>query len=128
MCHDVCMSRLLHHDLSGAVIGGFYNSYDEIGPGFSESVCQNALAVELQHLGIPYAREVRYPVLYRGVEVGLYRADFIVADSIIVEIKCADSIGKEHIRQVLYYLKASNLSLGLILNFGPRASIKRVIR
>ena len=128
MCHDVCMSRLLHHDLSGAVLGGFYNSYDEIGPGFPETVCQNALAVELRHLGIPFAREVRYPVHYLGVEVGLYRADFVVADSIIVEIKCADRIGKDPIRQVLYYLKASGLSVGLILNFGPRASIKRVIR
>ena len=66
-------------------------------------------------------------MIYRGVEIGLYKADFVIEGTLLVELKAADSIGKEHIRQVLYYLRASKLKLGLILNFGPTPTIKRVV-
>jgi GxxExxY protein len=122
------MSNLDFERISRAIIRAFYNVYNELGPGLSELVYQRALAIELQRLGVHFALEVRFPVLFRGVEVGHYRADLVVADTIIVEIKCAESIARQHVRQSLYYLKASGLSLALILNFGPQAIFKRVIR
>ena len=113
--------------LSGSVIRGFQDFYHDVGPGQSEKVYANGMCVALQYLGIRYEREVRYPVIYRGVEIGLYKADFVIEGTLLVELKAAASIGKEHIRQVLYYLRASKLKLGLILNFGPSPTIKRVV-
>jgi GxxExxY protein len=120
--------HLLHSELTGLIIRAFYDVYNEIGPGFNEAPYSRAMAVALQYFGVPFEREVRYPIVYRGVEVGIYRADLVVADTLIVELKCADRISREHIRQTLFYLKASHLSLGLLLNFGITPETKRVVR
>jgi GxxExxY protein len=122
------MANIIFAELCGIIVGAFYDVYNTLGPDLPEKLLQNALCVALQKVGVPYAREVRYTVRYQGVDVGTFRADLVIADSIVVEIKCAEKINKEHIRQVLYYLKASNLSLGIILNFGTTPSFRRVIR
>jgi GxxExxY protein len=114
-------------DVSGATLGCFYDCYNELGPGHSEKVCSNALEVALGLAGLRFAREVRFPVFYRGVEVGIYKADLVIENQLLVELKCAESIAKDHIRQVMYYLKASKLHVGLLLNFGPTPTIKRVV-
>ena len=122
------MGALSHEGLSSRVIGGFYEVYNDIGPGLPEAVYQRALCVAMAARGVQCSREVRYEVRFRGVDVGSFRADLVVEGTLVVEIKCAERISKEHIRQVLYYLKASGLRLALILNVGETPSFKRLVR
>ena len=113
--------------VSGTTLGCFFDCYNELGPGLSEKPCANAMGVALRLPGLHFDREVRYPIFYRGVEVGIYKADLVVEDQLLVELKCAEAISKEHIRQVMYYLKASKLRVGLLLNFGPTPTVKRIV-
>jgi GxxExxY protein len=120
-------SGLLHEDLTSGIIGAYYHVYNDIGNGFVEPVYQRALVVAFQLRGLHCEREVPFLVHFEGVEVGRYRADIVVEGRIIVEVKCAEHIGKAHTIQTLNYLKASSLSVGLILNFGSTPSFKRVV-
>jgi GxxExxY protein len=122
------METLRHEELSSAAIGELYTMFNDVGPGFPEPVYQRGLCVGLERRGIACAREVRYTVKYLGVEIGSFRADLVVQDALIVEVKCAERIEKGHVRQLLYYLKASGLRVGLILNLGDTPSFKRVVR
>jgi len=96
--------------------------YNTLGCGFLEAVYQEALAVELTARGIPFRREVGLPVSYKGQVLDTaYRADFICFDSLIVEIKALDRIGGIEHAQVLNYLKATGLEVGLVINFGEQS-------
>jgi GxxExxY protein len=98
-----------------------------LGPGFVEYTYQSALAVELQHCGIVYQREVELPIFYRNVQVDLRRADFLVGD-IILELKAVEQLIPEHVAQLAMYLKAARKKLGLVLNFGAsRLQARRVV-
>jgi GxxExxY protein len=119
---------LLHADVTGAVLGAFYDVYDTHGYGFLEVVYRRAMLVALRSRRIEAETEVPFTVHYRGAVVGEYRADLVVERRVIVECKCADHIGPAHEAQILNYLKASGLSVGLLLNFGPRPTFRRLIR
>ena len=113
--------------LSGLIIASGYAVHRAFGYGFLESVYRRALVVELSHRGALVAQEVRFGLLHRGVNVGVYRADVIVEQRIIVEVKAGllpDPIAPV---QLLNYLRASGLHLGLVLHFGPDVHIRRVI-
>ena len=113
--------------LTGAIIGAFFETHRTFGYGFLESVYRRALAVELTHRGIAIAQEVSYELFHRGVSVGFYRADLVVGASVVVEAKTGlvpDPVGPA---QLLNYLKAAGLPVGLLLHFGPRPIIKRVV-
>ncbi|MEA3166043.1 MAG: hypothetical protein QOJ26_912 [Thermoplasmata archaeon] len=90
----------------------------ELGPGFLESVYQRSLAVQLREHGIAFEREVALEVTYHGESVGTYRADFICHGTIIVELKALPSIGRAEVSQLAHYMRATNQTLGLLLNFG----------
>jgi GxxExxY protein len=105
----------------------FYAVYDELGGGFLEAPYSNALALALTQDGVPFQRELLIPIFFRGVVVGTYRADFLLANEIIIELKAARKIDPVHIAQVVNYLRASTIELGYILNFGSRPSYRRLI-
>ena len=120
-------TKLLHHELTHSVIGGMYNVHTELGVGFAEPVYANALAVVLQNAGLRVEREAPFEVVFRGVVVGRYRADLIVGGKIVVETKALHRLDVNGTLQLRNYLRASGLSVGLLLNFGSKPEHKRVI-
>jgi GxxExxY protein len=118
--------RLDH--LTEAIIGAAFAVSNALGHGFLEIVYKNALVEELACQGFTVTKEKQYPVLYRGKTVGNYVADIVVEDSVIVELKAIEQLAPTHRAQLLNYLKAGNLPVGLLLNFGTaKLQIKRVI-
>jgi GxxExxY protein len=120
-------SNLIHGETSDRVLAAYYAVYRELGAGFLESVYSKAFSTELQILGTRFEANVPIDVFYKGVEVGFFRADHIVEGRILVELKAADALVKEHEQQVLNYLSATKLEVGLLLNFGPRPTFKRFV-
>ena len=120
-------SRLIHAELTERLIAAFYGIYNELGGGFAESVYANAYAIALTEAGIPFEREPAITIRFHGHPVGSGRPDFIVAGAAIVECKAVKALDDWHLSQVLHYLRATGLTVALLLNFGPRASFKRVV-
>ena len=119
--------RYPHQDLTGRVIGAFYQVHSTLGYGFRESIYRRALAVDLEYRGIRIKREVPFHVMYRGVSVGCYRADQIAESVLILESKTGIHLDPASAVQTLSYLKASGLEVGLILHYGLKAEVKRII-
>ena len=119
--------RLAEKELTEHVIGTFFAVYNELGYGFLESVYENALCIALGEAGLQVSRQVPFVVEFRGQVVGEYRADLVVANRIILEIKAITALGNAQEAQLLNYLKASKLEVGLLLNFGPKAEFKRKV-
>ena len=117
----------LHGDLTRSLIGVFYRVYDRLGFGFLESVYRNAFAKELEKLGIKFEREVAIDVWYDGSRIGHFRADFLIEGKIILEIKASQAIVEADRKQLLNYLRASKIELGLLLHFGPKPFFQRLI-
>lgn len=118
---------LLHKEITDLIINAFYKVYNELGFGFLEKVYENAMVVELNSIGLKFQQQVCMKVYYKGQVVGFYIADLLVESKIIVELKAAESIAFEHECQLINYLKASEVSVGLLLNFGKKPSFKRKI-
>jgi GxxExxY protein len=114
-------------DLTHEVIGAFYEVYINMCFGYLEAVYAGALHVELLALGIPVEREQLLRVHYKGHVVGAYRADFVVDGRLILELKTMSTVGHLEKRQLLHYLRTTNMRLGLVLNFGPTPQFLRVI-
>ena len=109
------------------VIGAFYEVYNVLGHGFLEKVYEVALAVEFSRRGLKFGRQFPIQVCYKGEDVGNYVADFLVEGEVIVEVKAMIGIGGGEEAQLLNYLKATGKSVGLILNFGKKAEVRRRI-
>ncbi len=105
-----------------AIIGAAFNVHSELGRGFLESVYQEALALEMDELDIPYQREVLLPVFYKGHKLNsFFRADFICFGEVVVELKAISTTTKADEAQIINSIKATGLQRGLLLNFGaPR--------
>jgi len=102
-----------------AIIGAAMEVHRVLGMGFLEPAYQAAFELELGHLGIPFGREVELPVNYKGEPLGLsYRADFVCYGDVLVELKALDRLTRREEAQIVHYLVASNLSRGLLINFG----------
>ena len=114
-----------HTDITERIIKAFYSVYNALGYGFLEKVYQNALAIELRHLGLDVTQEARIAVHYRSQVIGEYFADLLVNGAVIVELKAVKKLADEHEAQLLNYLKATPYEVGLLLNFGPKPEIKR---
>ncbi len=121
------MAEGKHADLTEKIIGAFYRVYNTLGYGFSEKAYENALAIELRKLGLKVEQQARIVVYYEGEVVGEYQADLVVNDVVIVELKAVRQLADEHEAQLLNYLKATPIEVGLLLNFGPKAEIKRKV-
>lgn len=110
------------------VIGAACDVSNELGAGFLEKVYENALAEELRLRGIPAVTKKRLVVRYKGVVVGDYSPDLLVDQRVIVELKCAQAIGPEHVAQCLNYLKATGIRRALLINCQrPRVEVRRVV-
>ena len=120
-------NELVHGELSHEVVGAFYEVYRELGSGFLEGAYQRAMVIALADRGLTCRREVPTTVHFRGHVVGEYRMDLLVSDVIIVECKKAEKIGEPHRVQTLNYLRAADLRLGMILNFGNTPTFARVV-
>ena len=101
--------------------------YNALGAGFRELVCERALAIALRELGLEVARQQPASVWFRGKRVGRFRPDLIVERTVLVELKALPELLPSHEAQVLNALRSTGLTLGLLLNFGPRPQVKRLI-
>ncbi len=119
--------QFLHSDLTQAIIGTFYEVYNELGHGFLESVYENALAIALRGKGFEVLQQIAIPVWFRGTQVGDFDADLLVNKLVLLELKTARTIEQAHVAQLLNYLKATEIEVGLVLNFGPKPEFKRVV-
>jgi GxxExxY protein len=117
--------ELLHNDSTDKIIKSFYKVYNELGFGFLEKVYENALFIELKALGLYCEKQKQIIVYYNTQIVGEYFADIIVNNCIILELKAAESLCEEHEFQLINYLKATEIEVGLLLNFGKKPEFKR---
>ena len=115
-----------HSDLTDRSIGCFYPVYGELGFGFLESVYERALLVELRASGLSAEAQVPLTVRYHGETVGEFRANIVVEQAVIVELKAVHRTDPIFDAQLLNYLKATDIEVGLLLNFGPKPQIKRL--
>ncbi len=120
-------SSLKHFAITAAIIGAFYDVYNELGHGFLESVYREAMTIALRSKGLSVEREKIIEVEFRNEIVGVFRADLVVDEAVIVELKCARMIDSNHEAQLLNYLKATDCEVGLLLNFGTKAQFRRMI-
>jgi len=114
--------------LTRRIVAGFFHVRWSLGFGHTEAVYRRALAVELEHRGIGVAQHVRYEVRHRGVLVGTYEADLVAEQAVIVETKTGLVPDPSAPGQLLSYLTAAKLPVGLVLHFGPRGQVKRLVR
>lgn len=114
-----------HKELSEKLIETFYKVYNNLGYGFPEKVYENALMIEFKRNGIHAIPQSPIKVIYEGETIGEYYADVLIDNKIIIEIKAAKQLVEEHEAQLLNYLKATDIEVGLLLNFGPKPEIKR---
>lgn len=121
---------LIHHAVTDRILKCALEVHRELGPGLLESNYHAALAIEFQHSTLAFVREPTVPVVYRGVEIGHHRPDFIVEECVVVEVKSVEKYDPVFTAQVLTYLRITNTRVGLILNFNRpvlRDGINRVV-
>lgn len=118
---------MIQDQLTYSVIGCAMKVHNTLGSGFQEVIYQRCLAIEMDRAGLDFGREVDQPIFYEGTEVGTRRADFIVANRIVVELKALNALDDIHIAQVRNYVRVYGFQTGLLLNFGSsRLEYKRI--
>ena len=115
------MSELLFVELTYQIIGAAMEVHKTLGPGFLEAVYEAALAFELQRLGLSFERQKVLPVYYKGMVIGEYRADFVIENSVIIELKSQKALTAVDEAQLINYLKATGIRVGLLFNFGAKS-------
>ncbi|MBI5195213.1 MAG: GxxExxY protein [Nitrospirae bacterium] len=118
---------LKHKELTDKIIKGFYEVYNELGYGFLESVYERALNIVFESYGLQVERQKDIAVHFRTMVIGEYRADLVVEDTVIVEIKAGRALAPEHEAQVMNYLRATNIEIGFLVNFGQKPEFKRFV-
>lgn len=116
-----------HSDITGIIIKAFYNVYNQLGYGFLEKVYENALLIELKKFNLECVVQKPVEVFYDELKVGFYIADIIVNNAVIIEVKAAEALCEEHEAQLTNYLRATDIEVGLLLNFGKKAELKRKV-
>jgi GxxExxY protein len=111
---------LLLSDITRMVLGCCFDVMNELGSGFLKAVYKNALYLVLKEKGLLVEVEKRYDVIFRDQKIGLYCADLIVENQVIIELKCCESIQNEHQAQLINYLKVTGIKVGLLVNFGNK--------
>jgi GxxExxY protein len=115
-----------HEKLTGTIIKVFFDVYNELGSGFLESVYANAMAIALSQSGLRVQPQVPICVTFRGQAVGDFFADLLVDDAVILELKAARAMDPIFESQLLNYLRATQIEIGLLMNFGPKPEFKRL--
>jgi GxxExxY protein len=115
-------------DLTQKIIGCAYKVHNTLGPGFLEKVYENALRIELEKVGFRVKQQEPINVIYDGQIVGEYYADLWVNERVVLELKAALVLAKEHEVQLVNYLTATGIKDGLLINFGPSVQVKRKFR
>ena len=122
---DADFQDFKHKELTDKIIKIFYKVYNKLGYGFLEKIYENAIAIELENENIPAVRQAPIQVFYDQKLIGEYFADILVENKVIVEIKASRQLVEENEAQLLNYLKATKMEVGLLLNFGPKPEVKR---
>lgn len=116
-----------HSEITDLIIKVYYNVFNKLGFGFLEKVYENAMMIELKKLGLNPMQQAPIKVVYDNIEIGKYFADILVNDLVIIELKAAEGLVEEHELQLINYLKATELEVGLLLNFGKIPQFKRKV-
>jgi GxxExxY protein len=125
------MKDLKYKDFTEKIMGGAFEVHKFLGNGFQEVIYQRALAYEMRVAGLQFHREIEQEIFYKELEepIGTRRADFVVEEKILVELKAVKELDDDHMAQILNYLKAYKLEVGLLVNFGGKSlKFKRVVR
>lgn len=117
----------IHSETTGLILKAFFNVYNELGYGFLEKVYERAMVLELKNLNLDVEEQKKITVFYKEEKVGDYFADLIVNNQVIIELKAVERIAPEHEVQLVNYLKATNIEVGLLLNFGAKPQYKRKV-
>jgi len=118
---------LMHYALTDKIIAVFYDVYNELGHGFLESVYHKSLYLALTEIGLTVHSPVDIPVWFRGHQVGCFEGDILVEKCVLLELKAARTLDSSHKAQLLNYLRATDIEVGLLLNFGVKPEVKRLI-
>jgi len=118
---------LKYSELTERLIGIYFEVYRELGYGFLEHIYEKAFVMLLEERSIHFQQQVPLRVTFRGNELGEFRADLIIESVVIVELKAVQKIDLAHEKQILNYLRATNVEVGLIFNFGPSAQFRRIV-
>lgn len=121
------MTNILHKSITDIILKVYYEVYNELGYGFLEKVYQNAMYFELQSLGYKVEAQKQIKVYFKKKLVGEYYSDLLVEDKVIVELKATELLMNVHVAQIMNYLKATPIEVGLLLNFGEEPEFKRLI-
>lgn len=121
------MANLLHRSITDAILKVYYDVYNELGYGFLEKVYQNAMYFELKSLGYKVEAQKQIKVYFKEQLVGEYFSDLLVEEKVIVELKATELLMNVHVAQIMNYLKATPIEVGLLLNFGEEPEFKRLI-
>jgi GxxExxY protein len=124
---DLIATDFLYGDITDQIIKSFYKVYNSLGYGFLEKVYENAMKIELENIGYHIETQKPLEVFYEKKLVGLYFADMIVERKVIIENKAANALLDTNEDQILNYLKATEIEVGLLLNFGKKPEFKRKI-
>ena len=119
------MNKYEHSEITEKIIAAAYAVHNQLGFGFLEKVYKNALMIELESMSFKCHAEVPLKVFYQDKPVGEYFADIVVEDKIVVETKAVSKLDPAHEAQLVNYLKASGISVGLLINFGTSVEVKR---
>ena len=114
-----------HSEITEQIIKDFYNVYNTLGYGFLEKVYENAMLIELRKVGLSAIAQQPIRVYYDSVEIGVYFADILVENKVILELKTAEGIASENEAQLINYLRATDIEIGLVLNFGKKPQFKK---
>jgi GxxExxY protein len=118
---------MLHRKLTGRIIKAFYEVYNELGTEFLESIYENAFYLVLGENGMTVEKQMPITVYFRDKIVGNYKADLLVEQKVLIELKAIRTILPEHEAQIINYLKATKVDIGLLMNFGNKPEFKRFI-
>ena len=118
---------LKHGLITDQILKVFYEVYNELGHGFLESVYHRSLVLALNSVGLNVCSKVPIPVWFRGTRVGRFEADILVEGCVLLELKAARMLDSSHRAQLMNYLRATDIEVGLLLNFGEKPEFKRVI-
>jgi GxxExxY protein len=118
---------LKHKELTETIIGVFYEVYNELGHGFLESVYERAFDVALKAKDLEVLRQIDVPVWFRGQKVGDFVADILVNKCVLLELKAARTLDTAHEAQLLNYLRATEIEVGLLFNFGIKPEFRRLV-